>query len=145
VEAQKQELISQFDYSTLAIFRTIDQFAHGTINNDNLRTFLRGFPCAADLHEDDLSNWIRRFDRDVDGALKFYDFINALQTVTNYKRDKTVVLKETQNESQVGEALNSGNMTMAFEKSEGKGSIIGISKTNQTKSTGFTSNPQGNT
>jgi hypothetical protein len=83
----------------------------------------------------------------VDGALKFYDFINALQTVTNYKRDKTVVLKEVQNESQfqAGEALNSGNMTMAFEKSEGKGSIIGISKTNQTKSTGFTSNPHGNT
>ena len=30
-------------------------------------------------------NWIRRFDKDVDGGLKFVDLVNALQTMTNYQ------------------------------------------------------------
>lgn len=68
----------QFDYSCLAIFRAIDQFGHGTINVDNLRTFIKQFDCATLLEEDDLKNWIRRFDKDVDGGLKFSDFIMAL-------------------------------------------------------------------
>ena len=32
VETKKQQLISQFDYSVLSIFRIIDKFAHGKIN-----------------------------------------------------------------------------------------------------------------
>lgn len=50
------------------------------------------------MTEDDISNWIRRFDRDVDGALKFFDFINALQTVTNYKRDTSIIDKNLKEE-----------------------------------------------
>jgi len=43
VEHLKQDLINQFDYSILSIFRCIDQFAHGKITKDNLRTFLLNF------------------------------------------------------------------------------------------------------
>lgn len=66
VEAYKQELMSFQDYSMLEIFRCIDQYAHGYINNDNLRVFLKGFDFCIDIDEDDLANYIRRYDRDVD-------------------------------------------------------------------------------
>ena len=42
------------------------------------------FECAQDLDEVDLGNWIKRYDSDADGGLKFVDLINALQTQTNY-------------------------------------------------------------
>ena len=89
VETKKQQLISQFDYSILSIFRTIDKYAHGKINSDNLRLFLRQFECSKELNENDISNWIARYDQDVDGGLGFTDLINALQTMTNYQ-PKTV-------------------------------------------------------
>ena len=78
VELLKQQLVSKFDYSILSIFRMIDQYAHGKINSDNLRVFLSSFDCAAELEHSDIVNWIRRFDKDVDGGLKFVDLINAL-------------------------------------------------------------------
>ena len=49
VEHLKQDLINQFDYSILSIFRAIDQFSHGKITSDNLRTFLLNFDCASQL------------------------------------------------------------------------------------------------
>jgi len=49
VEYLKQDLINQFDYSILSIFRSIDQFSHGKITSDNLRTFLLNFDCAAQV------------------------------------------------------------------------------------------------
>ena len=78
VEHLKQDLINQFDYSILSIFRAIDQFSHGKITSDNLRTFLLNFDCAAQLQDEDVRNWIRRFDRDCDGGLLFADLVNAL-------------------------------------------------------------------
>ena len=63
----------------------IDMYAHGKINADNLRVFLSKFTCAAELEHTDIVNWIRRFDKDVDGGLKFVDLVNALQTLTNYQ------------------------------------------------------------
>ncbi len=68
----------------MSIFRTIDKYAHGKINSDNLRLFLRQFECSKELNENDISNWIARYDQDVDGGLGFTDLINALQTMTNY-------------------------------------------------------------
>ena len=62
----------------LEIFRHIDQYAHGKVNMDNLRLFLANFECAQDLDERDLSNWIRRYDTDVDGGLSFIDLVNSL-------------------------------------------------------------------
>ena len=85
VELMKQQLVSQFDYSVLSIFRAIDRYAHGKVNADNLRLFLRGFECSKALDESDISTWIARFDRDVDGGLDFVDLVNALQTMTNYQ------------------------------------------------------------
>ena len=41
VELMKQQLISQHDYSVLAIFRIIDQYAHGKVNIDNLRIYMQ--------------------------------------------------------------------------------------------------------
>ena len=67
----------------------IDRYAHGKINSDNLRVFLSAFDCAAEIEHNDIVNWIRRFDKDVDGGLKFVDLVNALQTMTNYQ-PKTV-------------------------------------------------------
>lgn len=84
MESLKQELYSQFDYSILSIFRAIDQFSHGKITADNLRVFLHGFECAAELADEDVTSWIRRFDLDADGGLTFGDLVNALQTMTNY-------------------------------------------------------------
>lgn len=84
MELLKQQLVSRFDYSILSIFRMIDRYGHGKINQDNLRMFLRQHACASDLDEKDLVMWIRRYDTDVDGALKFIDLVTALQTMTNY-------------------------------------------------------------
>ena len=89
VELLKQQLVSKFDYSILSIFRLIDKYAHGKINSDNLRVFLSAHDCAAEIEHTDIVNWIRRFDKDVDGGLKFVDLVNALQTMTNYQ-PKTV-------------------------------------------------------
>ena len=41
---------------------------------------MQKFECAQDLDEVDLNNWIKRYDTDVDGGLKFVDVVNALQT-----------------------------------------------------------------
>ena len=38
----------------LEIFRSIDQFAHGYINQDNLRVFFKGFDFCMDLDEEDI-------------------------------------------------------------------------------------------
>jgi len=38
----------------LEIFRHIDQFAHGSINADNLRVFFRGWGFCSDLEEEDI-------------------------------------------------------------------------------------------
>ena len=40
VENMKQQLVSQFDYSIMEIFRTIDRFSQGMITSDNMRVFL---------------------------------------------------------------------------------------------------------
>lgn len=54
------------DYSMLEIFRAIDLYSHGFINSDNLRVFFRNFDFCYDIDEEDVQNWIRRYDRDVD-------------------------------------------------------------------------------
>ena len=82
----KQDLITQFDYSTLNIFRAIDQFGMGCINVDNLRCWLQTFDVAAPLNDEDLANWIRRFDCSGNKKLKFGDFCVALTTMCNYDR-----------------------------------------------------------
>ena len=78
VEQLKQELMSFSDFSMMEIFRNIDQFAHGHINPDNLRVFFRQFEFCNDLDEEDILNWIRRYDRDVDQKLDFSDFVRSL-------------------------------------------------------------------
>jgi len=65
-ESLKQQLINQFDYSILSIFRAIDQFSHGKVTRDNLRSFLLDFDFAADIDDNDLDCWVRRFDNDND-------------------------------------------------------------------------------
>ena len=84
VEVFKQELMSYEDFSMLEIFRHIDQFAHGSVNADNLRVFLKGFDFAADLEEEDIHNWIRRYDRDVDMKQDFSDFVKAMAPYCQY-------------------------------------------------------------
>lgn len=56
----------------------VDKYAHGKINADNLRVFLSSYDCATEVEHTDIVNWIRRFDKDVDGGLKFVDLVNAL-------------------------------------------------------------------
>ena len=84
VESLKQELMSFQDYSMLEIFRSIDQFAHGYINQDNLRVFFKGFDFCVDLDEEDILHWIRRYDRDVDRQLDYSDFVRALGPYCQY-------------------------------------------------------------
>ena len=76
--------MSYEDFSMLEIFRHIDQFAHGNVNADNLRVFLKNFDFCADLQEEDICNWIRRYDRDVDMRLDFSDFVKAMGPFCNY-------------------------------------------------------------
>lgn len=84
VEVLKQQLMSKEDFSMLEIFRHIDQFAHGSINCDNLRVFSKNFDFCADLMEEDMQNWIRRYDRDVDFHLSYADFVKALGPYCQY-------------------------------------------------------------
>ena len=84
VEPLKQELMSFQDFSMLEVFRHIDQFAHGTINPDNLRVFFRSFEFCNDLDEEDILNWIRRYDRDVDMYLDYSDFVTSLGPYCQY-------------------------------------------------------------
>ena len=96
--------MSKFDYSILSIFRLIDKYAHGKINSDNLRVFLAAHDCAAEIEHTDIVNWIRRFDKDVDGGLKFVDLVNALQTMTNYQPKKVTMANDiTRHENEVRE------------------------------------------
>ena len=76
--------MSYNDYSSLEIFRAIDQFAHGSVNTDNLRVFFLNFPFCNDLDEADLKNWLRRYDRDADGKLDYADFVRSLGPYCNY-------------------------------------------------------------
>jgi hypothetical protein len=91
VETLKQELLSYNDYSSLEIFRAIDQYAHGNINCDNLRCFFLNFPFCSALSESDLKNWIRRYDRDVDGKLDYADFVRALGPYCNYSQKAQLI------------------------------------------------------
>jgi Ca2+-binding EF-hand superfamily protein len=93
VEQLKQDLLNQFDYSILAIFRTIDQFSHGKITCDNIRTFLLNFECASELSDQDYTNWVKRFDSNNDQALSFTDLANAMQIMTNYVRRDEIFAK----------------------------------------------------
>lgn len=68
----------------MEIFRHIDQFAHGTINPDNLRVFFRNFEFCNDLEEEDILNWIRRYDKDCDLHLDFADFVTSLGPYCQY-------------------------------------------------------------
>lgn len=84
VEPLKQGLMTYVDFSILEIFRHIDQFAHGKINADNLRVFFLGFPFCSDLDEEDIQNWIRRYDRDADMQLDYADFVTSLGPYCNF-------------------------------------------------------------
>ena len=51
---------------------------------DNLRIFLSDFECSIGLTQTDITNWIKRYDTDVDSKLTFIDFVNALSIATSY-------------------------------------------------------------
>ena len=97
VEVHKQDLMSFEDFSMLEIFRHVDQFAHGNVNSDNLRVYLKNFDFCADLQEEDIHNWIRKYDRDVDMRLDFSDFVKAMGPFCNYNR-KAKGVEETKQE-----------------------------------------------
>lgn len=84
-------MLSYNDYSSLEIFRAVDQFAHGNVNCDNLRVFFLNFPFCGDLEENDLKNWIRRYDRDADGKLDYADFVRSLAPYCNYSQKAEMV------------------------------------------------------
>ena len=74
-----------FDYSIMEIFRTVDRFQQGVITPDNLRIFLQEFECSLGLNQSDITNWIKRYDTDVDNKLTFIDFVNSLSCATCYQ------------------------------------------------------------
>ena len=65
---------------------------------DNLRVFLKGFDFCCDLDEEDLQNYIRRYDRDVDKRLDYSDFVSALGPYCQYNQKADMENKETRNE-----------------------------------------------
>jgi len=66
------------------------------VRADNLRVFLKNFPCARLLDEEDICAWVSRFDRNVDGGLSFSDLVSSLQTMTNYVRGESTVPQNLQ-------------------------------------------------
>ena len=58
--------------------RAIYKYAHGKINNDNLRVFFRNFDFSMNIEEEDIENWIRKYDRDVDFQLDYSDFVTSI-------------------------------------------------------------------
>lgn len=58
--------------------------------------FLNNYDVAAQLSEEDVAGWIRRYDLDADGGLRFGDLVNALQTMTNYQRPEKVAPSRAQ-------------------------------------------------
>lgn len=65
-EKPKQQLLNKKYFSIFEIFRAIDKYVHGKINSDNLRVFFRNFDFCMNIEEEDIGNWIRKYDRDVD-------------------------------------------------------------------------------
>jgi len=96
VEIDKQELMCKEDFSMLEIFRHIDLYAHGNINSDNLRVFFRNFEFCSDLTEEDIQNWIRRYDRDVDLRLDYSDFVRSLGPMCEFTQKAKKTLEEEQ-------------------------------------------------
>ncbi|CDW89806.1 ef hand family protein [Stylonychia lemnae] len=82
VEVKKQELVSQFDWSSLEAFRVIDEYSHGNINND--KVFLCQYDCFASVEEEDLSRLIRKYDKDSDRKWSFREFVGALSPKSQY-------------------------------------------------------------
>ena len=94
----------------------IDKYSHGKVNADNLRIFLAKHACASELEHSDVTNWIRRYDKDVDGGLKFVDMVNALQTMTNFQPHSVKQandLSRTQNEQLLEMALGQATGSQA--------------------------------
>lgn len=74
----KFELLSRFDYSQYATFRTIDRFNDGFIDSHNLSTFFKNNGHYATQSE--LLAIIRRIDTDGDAKLSYTEFIEYLNT-----------------------------------------------------------------
>lgn len=47
---------------------------------------MRGFDFCADIDEEDLFNYIRKYDRDVDKQLDYADFVRALGPYCQYNQ-----------------------------------------------------------
>lgn len=52
--------------------------------------FFKGFDFCIDLDEDDILNYIRRYDRDVDKRLDYSDFVRALGPYCQYNQKSDV-------------------------------------------------------
>lgn len=114
------------DYSMLEIFRHIDQFAHGHINPDNLRVFFRSFDFCSDLDEEDLLNWIRRYDRDVDQKLDYADFVTSLGPYCQYSQKAQNIMakfqpQQDEMDSQMDNYQKIDDASAAFLQEKGSG------------------------
>ena len=85
MEEMKKKLITKFEFSVLAAFRDIDQFSHGKLNTDNLRTWIHNF--YPKVIDEDLWLFVKYYDCDNDGALSYREFANSLQPCTSYKQE----------------------------------------------------------
>lgn len=75
LEASKQDLSLRPDFNLLDFFRTFDVEGRGSISSSELAEGMRKYGIYANKEE--LYLFLRRFDRDNDGKLKFSDFTEA--------------------------------------------------------------------
>lgn len=68
----KRDLVSRYDYSAYAAFKTIDRFNDQTIDAYNLKMFLKNNGHFADDRE--VLSIIRRIDTDGDAKLSYEEF-----------------------------------------------------------------------
>lgn len=65
--------------------------------------FLKKFQCANLLAEEDLENWVRRYNKSstpsLGGGLKYADLVGCFQTMTPYVRLEDPTLKKLEKES----------------------------------------------
>lgn len=60
--------------------------------------------------------WIRRYDSNVDGAVDFTDFVNALTMLSNYQRTPLLKAKNSQQSYKTLKTISS--MTSLYKKND---------------------------
>lgn len=86
-ENLKQQLACRYDYSTEALFKSVDDWNYKYIDQLNLKRFL--IKCSVLPNDNLLVAIIRRIDLDADAKLNYREFIDAIRPIENFTQKKS--------------------------------------------------------